>query len=80
MASETRPFLKMNGLGNDFVVWDAREKPLRLTPEAIAALGDRETGIGFDQMITVERSLLGVDAFMRIHNRDGSEVSACGNA
>ncbi len=80
MASETRPFLKMNGLGNDFVVWDAREKPLRLTPEAIAALGDRETGIGFDQMITVERSSLGVDAFMRIHNRDGSEVSACGNA
>ncbi|MGX1499447.1 diaminopimelate epimerase [Labrenzia sp. MBR-25] len=80
MASETRPFLKMNGLGNDFVVWDAREKPLRLAPEAIAALGDRETGIGFDQMITVERSSLGVDAFMRIHNRDGSEVSACGNA
>ncbi|GAB2186567.1 diaminopimelate epimerase [Roseibium sp. LAB1] len=80
MASETRPFLKMNGLGNDFVVWDAREKPLRLTPEAIAALGDREAGIGFDQMITVERSALGVDAFMRIHNRDGSEVSACGNA
>ncbi|TYC72496.1 diaminopimelate epimerase [Stappia sp. BW2] len=80
MASETRPFLKMNGLGNDFVVWDAREKPLRLTPEAIATLGDRETGIGFDQMITVERSNLGVDAFMRIHNRDGSEVSACGNA
>jgi diaminopimelate epimerase len=80
MASETRPFLKMNGLGNDFVVWDAREKPLRLPKEAIAKLGDRESGIGFDQMITVERSGLGVDAFMRIHNRDGGEVSACGNA
>ncbi|MBN9673273.1 diaminopimelate epimerase [Roseibium aggregatum] len=80
MASETRPFLKMNGLGNDFVVWDAREKPLRLSKDAIAMLGDRESGIGFDQMITVERSNLGVDAFMRIHNRDGSEVSACGNA
>jgi len=80
MASETRPFLKMNGLGNDFVVWDAREKPLRLSPEAIAELGDRDSGIGFDQMITVERSPLGVDAFMRIHNRDGGEVSACGNA
>ena len=80
MASETRPFLKMNGLGNDFVVWDAREKPLRLSREAIAHLGDRDSGIGFDQMITVERSSLGVDAFMRIHNRDGSEVSACGNA
>ncbi len=80
MASETRPFLKMNGLGNDFVVWDARQHPLRLTPEVIARLGDRESGIGFDQMITVERSNLGVDAFMRIHNRDGGEVSACGNA
>lgn len=80
MASETRPFLKMNGLGNDFVVWDARQQPLRLSRDAIAKLGDRESGIGFDQMITVERSLLGVDAFMRIHNRDGGEVSACGNA
>ncbi len=80
MASESRPFLKMNGLGNDFVVWDARRDPLHLSHEAIARLGDRETGIGFDQMITVERSSLGVDAFMRIHNRDGSEVDACGNA
>ncbi|WP_168206263.1 diaminopimelate epimerase [Labrenzia sp. PHM005] len=80
MASETRPFLKMNGLGNDFVVWDAREKPLRLTKGQIAKLGDRENGIGFDQMITVERSTCGVDAFMRIHNQDGSQVDACGNA
>ncbi|MEP2703505.1 MAG: diaminopimelate epimerase [Roseibium sp.] len=80
MASETRPFLKMNGLGNDFLVWDARDKPLRLSPDVIAKLGDRETGIGFDQMITVERSPLGVDAFMRIHNCDGSQVDACGNA
>lgn len=80
MASETRPFLKMNGLGNDFLVWDARDKPLRLSPDVIAKLGDRETGIGFDQMITVERSPSGVDAFMRIHNCDGSQVDACGNA
>jgi len=80
MASETRPFLKMNGLGNDFVVWDARETPLRLERDVIARLGDRESGIGFDQMITVERSPLGVDAFMRIHNQDGGEVAACGNA
>lgn len=80
MASEIRPFLKMNGLGNDFVVWDARETPLHLSADVIARLGDRETGIGFDQMITVERSPIGADAFMRIHNRDGSEVDACGNA
>ncbi|MDN3721137.1 diaminopimelate epimerase [Roseibium salinum] len=70
----------MNGLGNDFVVWDARQQPLRLSRDAIAKLGDRKSGIGFDQMITVEWSSLGVDAFMRIHNRDGGEVSACGNA
>ncbi|MET1416143.1 diaminopimelate epimerase [Roseibium sp. HPY-6] len=80
MASDIRPFLKMNGLGNDFVVWDARAQPLRLSNEVIARLGDRDTGIGFDQMITVEKSALGVDAFMRIHNQNGGEVSACGNA
>ncbi|WP_346912095.1 diaminopimelate epimerase [uncultured Roseibium sp.] len=70
----------MNGLGNDFLVWDARDEPLRLTPDVIAALGDRKSGIGFDQMITVERSTAGVDAFMRIHNCDGTQVDACGNA
>ncbi len=75
-----RPFLKMNGLGNEFVVWDAREDKLALSPEAIVTLGGETPGIGFDQMITVEKSPLGMDAFMRIHNRDGSEVSACGNA
>ncbi|GAA0785193.1 diaminopimelate epimerase [Roseibium denhamense] len=80
MASDVRPFLKMNGLGNDFVVWDARQKPLQLAKDQIAQLGDRGHGIGFDQMITVERSAYGVDAFMRIHNCDGSQVDACGNA
>ncbi|MTH97178.1 diaminopimelate epimerase [Roseibium sp. RKSG952] len=80
MAPQRRPFLKMNGLGNDFLVWDAREKPLHLAPEAIAVLGNRSTGIGFDQMITLEPASGGADAFMRIHNCDGSEVDACGNA
>lgn len=80
MAQARRPFLKMNGLGNDFLVWDARREPLRLDQAAIAALGDRTNGIGFDQMITVERSPAGVDAFMRIHNCDGGQVDACGNA
>ncbi|GGB37967.1 diaminopimelate epimerase [Roseibium aquae] len=80
MSTARRPFLKMNGLGNDFVVWDARDVPLTLPVEQIASLGDRNTGIGFDQMITVERSGVGADAFMRIHNRDGSQVDACGNA
>ncbi len=80
MGDRRIPFLKMNGLGNDFVVWDARQAPLRLTADQVRAIGDRESGIGFDQMITVETSTIGADAFMRIHNRDGGEVDACGNA
>ncbi|MDD7909706.1 diaminopimelate epimerase [Pseudovibrio exalbescens] len=80
MAQERVPFLKMNGLGNDFVVFDARQSPLKLSPAQIARIGHRETGIGFDQMITVEPSPAGATAFMRIHNQDGSQVEACGNA
>ncbi|MDK9697598.1 MAG: diaminopimelate epimerase [Siculibacillus sp.] len=74
------PFRKMNGLGNDFLVFDARAGGLRLAPAEIARLADRSTGIGFDQMITIEASPIGADAFMRIDNADGGEVSACGNA
>jgi len=74
------PFRKMNGLGNDFLVFDARAGTPRLTPAEIARLADRTTGIGFDQMITIEHSPVGADAFMRIDNADGGEVSACGNA
>lgn len=80
MAQTRIPFLKMNGLGNDFVVFDARQEPLHLSREQIAAIGDRTSGIGFDQMITVEPSPAGAGGFMRIHNRDGSQVDACGNA
>ncbi|MXN65132.1 diaminopimelate epimerase [Stappia sp. GBMRC 2046] len=80
MGERRIPFLKMNGLGNEFVVWDARAEPVRLSPDQIRAIGDPEDGIGFDQMITVERSPIGADAFMRIHNRDGGQVDACGNA
>jgi diaminopimelate epimerase len=79
MASGPIAFRKMNGLGNEFVVFDARRSPVRLKPEAIEALGG-PGGIGFDQMITIEPSKKGADAFMRIHNRDGGEVDACGNA
>ncbi|HEX6957753.1 MAG TPA: diaminopimelate epimerase [Ferrovibrio sp.] len=73
------PFIKMHGLGNDFVVLDAREQPVPLDAAAIRLLGDRRRGIGFDQMITIEPSDK-ADAFMRIHNADGSEVESCGNA
>ena len=73
------PFRKMNGLGNEFIVLDGRRGPIRLSAEAVRGLGG-DQGIGFDQMITIEPSRNGADAFMRIHNRDGGEVDACGNA
>ncbi|HVY21450.1 MAG TPA: diaminopimelate epimerase [Bauldia sp.] len=73
------PFRKMNGLGNEFIVFDARRDPVTFAPDAIRTLGEADA-IGFDQMITIERAKNGADAFMRIHNRDGGEVDACGNA
>ena len=74
-------FRKMNGLGNDFVVLDARSRPLSISQDKARAIADRKTGIGCDQLIVVERAKDSVaDAFMRIHNADGGEVSACGNA
>jgi diaminopimelate epimerase len=78
MAAEIA-FRKMNGLGNAFLVVDARQRPVRLSSHAIMMLG-QPNAIGFDQMITIERPKHGGDAFMRIHNRDGGEVDACGNA
>jgi diaminopimelate epimerase len=69
----------MNGLGNDFVVLDARTQPLALNPAQIAAIADRGNGIGCDQVIALEPSDF-ADVFMRIWNADGGEVGACGNA
>lgn len=79
MAGAPLRFRKMNGLGNTFAVFDGRAAPVRLAPDAIRALG-ADGAIGFDQMITLEPSPAGADVFMRIHNKDGSEVDACGNA
>ncbi len=77
----TREFIKMHGLGNDFVVIDARQQPLSIGAPGARALADRHTGVGFDQLITIEpASDSRAAAFMRIHNADGGEVSACGNA
>ncbi|MHA1189301.1 MAG: diaminopimelate epimerase, partial [Alphaproteobacteria bacterium] len=73
-------FRKMNGLGNDFVIVDARAGGVRPPADIIARLADRKTGIGFDQFITMEASPAGANAFMRIDNADGGEVAACGNA
>ncbi|MEM7124650.1 MAG: diaminopimelate epimerase [Pseudomonadota bacterium] len=71
-------FIKMHGLGNDFVIVDAREHVHELSREAIRRIGDRHTGIGFDQLLRIEPSDK-ADAFMRIWNPDGSDAEACGN-
>ena len=74
------PFTKMHGLGNDFVVLDARAQALPPINGAIAAaLADRHTGIGCDQLVLIEHSD-SADLKMRIFNADGGEVEACGNA
>ena len=73
------PFLKMNGLGNDFLIVDARAARVRPRPEVIRRLADRHAGVGFDQLITIEPTRSGAAAFMRIDNADGGEVEACGN-
>jgi diaminopimelate epimerase len=74
------PFVKMHGLGNDFVVLDARTTPLALDEIQARAIADRHTGIGCDQLIVLEpprdkRAQL----FMAIRNADGGTVDACGN-
>lgn len=69
----------MHGLGNDFVVLDARKDRLCLDDEGARRIADRKTGIGCDQLITIEPSPR-ADAAMRIRNADGGEVEACGNA
>ena len=74
-----RRFHKMHGLGNDFVVFDAREAPLEMDGARARALADRMTGIGCDQLIVLEPSDA-ADLRMRIFNADGGEVEACGNA
>jgi diaminopimelate epimerase len=74
-----RRFDKMHGLGNDFVVLDARTEPFAVTPAVAKAIADRRTGIGCDQLIVLERSDR-ADLKMRIWNSDGGEVESCGNA
>jgi len=81
---ETRlffPFRKMHGLGNDFVVVDARSMGFNPSAAQMARLCDRHFGIGCDQLIVLRPPRAeGADVFMAIHNPDGSEAGACGNA
>jgi diaminopimelate epimerase len=75
------PFLKMHGLGNDFVVLDARRAAFELTPERRRVIADRRLGVGCDQLIVLEPPTeRQADVFMRIYNPDGGEAGACGNA
>ena len=81
MNNTGRSFVKMHGLGNDFVVLDARRQPFPLSPVGVRAIADRRTGVGCDQLIVLaEPSAPTADAAMLIFNADGSEVAACGNA
>ncbi len=75
-----RAFIKMHGLGNDFVVVDAREHPFVLDDGAAQALADRREGVGCDQIVVLEPPRNGSsDVFLRFWNSDGSEADACGN-
>ena len=73
------PFRKMNGLGNDFIVIDRRNRPFVMNEEKARALANRETGIGCDQLIVLDKSDI-ADVRMRIWNIGGGEVESCGNA
>ena len=73
-------FIKMHGLGNDFVVFDARRRPIKLDVARARAIADRRTGVGCDQLLVMEPPRNGhADIFLAIRNADGDEVSACGN-
>jgi diaminopimelate epimerase len=72
-------FRKMNGLGNDFVVLDARNRALAIDEAKARAIADRKTGIGCDQLIVLEPSRK-ADVRMQIWNNEGFEVESCGNA
>ena len=75
------PFLKMHGLGNDFVIVDDRAGKLDLPAERVRTIAHRQLGVGCDQLIVLEKpSERDADVFMRIYNPDGSEAGACGNA
>ena len=72
-------FLKMHGLGNDFVVIDGRADRQAPNPRTCRAIADRRRGVGCDQVLTLLPARDGGDVFLQIHNPDGSEAEACGN-
>lgn len=73
------PFMKMHGLGNDFVVVDARVQPVDISPTLARALADRHRGVGFDQLAVISPGG-NAAAHLTFYNADGSLSAACGNA
>ncbi len=73
------PFVKMHGLGNDFVVLDARARLLDWSGAGYRRVADRRTGVGCDQFMVLRPPRGRGDVFMEIRNADGGEVEACGN-
>ncbi len=73
-------FTKMQGVGNDFVVLDAVNQPVRLDAGTARRLADRHFGVGCDQILVIEKARTpGTDFYYRIFNADGAEVQHCGN-
>src|SRR5207302_2253737 len=70
---------KMNGAGNDFVMIDNRAGEVRLQPDQIARICDRNRGVGADGILLLEKGSNGADFRMRYYNRDGGEAEMCGN-
>jgi diaminopimelate epimerase len=78
-ALANQPFVKMNGIGNEIVVVDLREKPGVVTPDEARAVASPK-GVHYDQLMLLQPPrLAGTEAFIRIYNNDGSEAAACGN-
>ncbi|MFZ0098744.1 MAG: diaminopimelate epimerase, partial [Gemmobacter sp.] len=73
------PFMKMHGAGNDFVVIDSRGRGPVVTPALARAVGDRNRGVGFDQLAEIHDAE-GADFALDFWNSDGSRAGACGNA
>ena len=73
------PFMKMHGLGNDFVVLDVRARALPLSAALVEQIAHRHLGLGFDQLAVIEAAD-GADAHLAFYNSDGSTSAACGNA
>ena len=79
ILKNTLPFMKMHGLGNDFVVLDSRVSDVEMTPALARGIGDRHRGVGFDQLAVIT-ACDDADVGLVFYNADGSTAGACGNA